>query len=305
MGTPTTSPLFDSAFVRRLEQLHVMAKRLAVGPSAGRRRARRVGDGLEFADNRPYAVGDDVRFVDWPYYARMDRLVRRLFHEHSEAGVAILLDASASMTAGGAMAGPAGGAFDSARRAAAALAFVAMASLEQVIVQPFAEALAPPLRTGRHTGRIFEALDFLTALTASGPTRLLDAARRFAARLDQPTTVLVISDLADCADELSGALAHLQQAGCDTTVLHLYAPAEADPKLTGAARLTATEAGDQLDVELTPALLAAYRDRWRQWADDCRRACVARGAIYVAAATDVPLEALVLGSLRRAGVLVR
>jgi uncharacterized protein (DUF58 family) len=34
----------------------------------------RRGHSLEFADYRNYIQGDDLRFVDWKLYARLDRL---------------------------------------------------------------------------------------------------------------------------------------------------------------------------------------------------------------------------------------
>ncbi|MCK4601697.1 MAG: DUF58 domain-containing protein, partial [Phycisphaerae bacterium] len=121
MAKKRTYEFFDEAFLARLERLHLIAKRMAARGPSGPRRSRRLGDGLEFADHRAYAPGDDIRFIDWPYYARMERLLLRLFHEHSESDVAILFDASASMAPGGVMEK-----FDYARRAAAALAYVAM-----------------------------------------------------------------------------------------------------------------------------------------------------------------------------------
>ncbi|RPI63335.1 MAG: DUF58 domain-containing protein, partial [Planctomycetaceae bacterium] len=73
----------DERFLARLERLALIAKRLAA-QGVGPRRSRRLGDGLEFADHRDYSPGDDPRFIDWPYYARMEKLLLRLFHEHGE-----------------------------------------------------------------------------------------------------------------------------------------------------------------------------------------------------------------------------
>ena len=56
MEADRQSDVFDASFVARLEQLHLMAKRLTARPSAAtQRRSRRLGDGLEFADHRAYA----------------------------------------------------------------------------------------------------------------------------------------------------------------------------------------------------------------------------------------------------------
>ena len=111
--------LFDDEFLRRLQRLGLLAKRInAAAPAAGQRRGPRLGDGLEFADHRAYAPGDDLRFLDWHYYARMEKFLLRLFHEQAEGSVTLMLDCSASMGLGAEAPK-----FDYARRMTAALAY--------------------------------------------------------------------------------------------------------------------------------------------------------------------------------------
>jgi len=293
-----TSRLFDEGFLARLEQLHLIAKRLATRTSVGARRSRRLGDGLEFADHRDYAAGDDIRFVDWAYYARMDKMLLRLFHQHSEADVVILLDASASMAPGGQVEK-----FDYARRAAAALAYVAMGTLERVICQPFADGLHPPMRTGRNRGQIFEVLDFLDAVEPGGPTRLGHSVAQLVTGERPKGTVAILSDLMGCAEELSDAIARLRYREYDVIVLHVHAPADASPQLAGAMLLRDAETDQPMSLHVDEQLLGAYRARWEKFAGRCERECLSRGAIYVPSPTDIPFETLVLNTLRRAGVL--
>lgn len=290
--------LFDRHFLARLQQLHLIAKRLSAKDASGARRSRRIGDGLEFADHRSYMDGDDIRFIDWPYYARMEKLLLRLFHERSESDVIIMLDISASMAPGGAM-----DKFDYALRVAAALAFVAMGGLERVIVQPFGEDLAPDLRTGRNRGQIIEVLDFLAELGPGGLTKLDRCADRLARALDAPASVLVISDLLDSGDDLSDAIVRLKARGCDVTVLHVYSPLDADPALAGPVILQQAETGQNMPVDVTDDVRESYRLRWREMCDALARTAGGRGATYVAAPSDVPFEQLVMRTLRQAGVL--
>ena len=66
--------------------------------------------------------------------------------------MAVLVDGSGSMAPGGAREK-----FDYARRAAAALAYVAMGSGQRVLLLPFAADLGTPLHTGRSraTGNLY------------------------------------------------------------------------------------------------------------------------------------------------------
>ena len=289
---------FDEAFLSRLERLHLIAKRLVREGSAGRRRSRRLGDGLEFADHRAYAPGDDLRFIDWPYYARMEKLLLRLFHEHSDAGVVIMLDCSASQAPGRATEK-----FDYARIAAAALAYVAMGSLDRVLLVPFAEKCGRTIRAGRDRARIFDVLDSLARIEPGGRTDLLQCIKELLARYERAATVLIISDLLDCADDLGDGLSWLALNDCRTVVLHLYEDGEARPQLAGSTLLQDAETQRQMRLQIDGNVLESYHRRWHLFQSRCRRACVQHGAIYVPATTSEPLERLILSTLRRAGVL--
>ena len=56
-----------------------------------------MGRGVEFADYRPYQVGDDFRYVDWNIYSRLDRLFIKLFSEEEDINVHLFVDTSHSM----------------------------------------------------------------------------------------------------------------------------------------------------------------------------------------------------------------
>ena len=55
---------------------------------------------MEFADYRAYGVGDDLRYVDWNIYGRLDRLHVKLFVDEEDLCLHLLVDASASMEFG-------------------------------------------------------------------------------------------------------------------------------------------------------------------------------------------------------------
>ncbi len=292
------STLFDADFLARLERLQLIAKRVAAAGSPGRRPSRALGDGLEFADHRDYAPGDDVRFMDWPYFARMGKLLIRLFHEHSEAHVAIFLDVSASM------ARPDGAKFDYARRAAAAMAYVACGSLERASIVPFADRPAEAIRLGRDRSTVPGMLSRLAALETGGATDLRACVDRFTrSRTDAGGTAFVISDLLGVGEQLQSSLAWLRQCRWDPVAVHVFSPAETSGDLAGPVELTDAETGETVRLDVTDDLRASYRQRWADFAELCRKGARAAGGTYVAAACDQPFEKLILETLRRAGVL--
>src|ERR671911_15410 len=94
------APLLDADFLARLEQLELVSRKIFLGRMKGERRSKRKGQSVEFADYRNYVVGDDLRFLDWNLYARLDKLFLRLFMEEEDLHFYLLIDNSLSMDFG-------------------------------------------------------------------------------------------------------------------------------------------------------------------------------------------------------------
>src|SRR5688572_20765015 len=191
MTSNARAPLFDEAFLRRLEQLELASRRMTAGRMKGERRSTRRGQSVEFADYRTYASGDDLRQVDWNAYARLERLFLKLFVEEEDVTVHVLVDASRSMDYGEP------NKLDAARRAAAALAYLGLASMDRVSVAFLGDGAAsmlPPIRGKR---RALEMFRFLSEPRTERLTGLAAAARAYAGRMLGTGPLLLISDLMD------------------------------------------------------------------------------------------------------------
>src|SRR5437016_11666934 len=125
--------IFDDEFLKKLEYLNIVSKRLFAGQHRAERRTRKRGTGLEFADYRAYVAGDDFRHLDWKAYLRLNRLILRLFEEEQDIPIYIFIDSSRSMDFGSPSK------LDYARRVAAALCYVGLANLDHVHVVSFTE----------------------------------------------------------------------------------------------------------------------------------------------------------------------
>jgi uncharacterized protein (DUF58 family) len=90
------SLLLDPSFMSRLDQLDILSRKLLAGKLKGERRSKRRGQSVEFADYRNYVIGDDLRFIDWNIYARLDKLFLKLFLEEEDLSLFILVDVSKS-----------------------------------------------------------------------------------------------------------------------------------------------------------------------------------------------------------------
>src|SRR3954471_11323207 len=260
---------FENDFLKKLEYLHVVSKRALAGQNRADRLSPKRGRGLEFADHRPYAAGDDSRHIDWKAYQRLNRLLLRLFDEERDLSIYLMLDVSRSM------ADPAK--FDMARRIAAALCYVGLAHLDRLTIIPYGSDLGHESSPGRGKGRIFRVFDALEQLEAAGPTDLRAACKAFASRPRQLGLVVIISDFLEPGaaaphdSQLSAAtlprpeasgpqagLKILRTLGHDVFAVHVTSERDRDPGVFGTVRFVDAETGEMREIEVTPRLATAY-----------------------------------------------
>jgi uncharacterized protein (DUF58 family) len=288
--------VFDEAFLRQLERLLLLLKSPVRGGLKGGRRSVKRGQSVEFADYRDYSLGDDLRQLDWNILARLEKLFVKLFVEEEDVTVTFLLDASASMVAGD----PPKLAF--AKRAAAALGYIALASEDRVAVAALAGRTARRQVALRGSGRVFRLLSTLSSIDAAdGPTDLLTAARHAGAQLTGRGVVVLLSDLLDPAADR--VIRELAATGSELIVLHILSPAELEPQLDGDLRLVDVESGDGIDVTVDLATLDRYKARLAAWRESLADLAAKRRATYVPVSSDLPLTDLVFAELRRRRVL--
>jgi uncharacterized protein (DUF58 family) len=291
--------LFDSAFLTRLEYLALVSRRVFAGALLARRRTRKLGSGVEFADHRAYTPSDDFRHLDWALYARSEQLLLKRFSEEEDLHVYLLLDCSRSMSLGT----PAK--FDYARRLAAALAYIALDDLDRVAVTAFGEGLAADFPLTRGKGRILNLLDFLTGLRADGPaTDLLRAAKRFMQRGLRRGLIVLLSDLYDPAGFTAG-LNCLRHHNFEVHVVQIHDPREEDPAVLGDLELRDVESGTTRKVTVSEAGLRQYRQVFRAFQDRLRDYCRQHSLSCTLAKTAVAFDELLLGMMRAAGALER
>ncbi len=288
--------LFDEDFQRRIEYLAIVARRVYAGRTRAERRSKRTGGGIEFADHREYAVGDDFRFLDFNVYQRTGKLLVRLFEEEEDLSVYVLLDGSASMGFGDPPKLRYG------KQLAAALAYVALAHLDRVSVLTFADAMTGRLPPTRGKNRIFRVFDFLRPVEASGRTGIADAARAFAAQNKRRGVAILISDLYDPAGFEDG-INQLRFAKFEPHVLHLFDRKELAPDLHGDMQLVDRETGETREVTITRAVLKRYEEAHAAYRRRIEEFCREKQVAYHAIDTSLPFDEVVLRMLRQGGTV--
>lgn len=288
--------VFDEGFLRQLERLKVMLRAPVRGGLKGGRRSVKRGQSVEFADFRDYALGDDLRQLDWNVLARLEKLFIKLYVEEEDVTIHLLLDASASMESGR----PSKLMF--AKRAAAALGYIGLASEDRIAITSLGGRSGRRQVALRGSGRVFRLLSALSNIAAAeGTTDLVAAARHAGAQLAGRGVIVLISDLLDPgADRV---IRELAATGSELIILHVLSPQELDPALEGDLRLVDVETGDGIDVTVDLATLDGYKSRLAEWQAGFASLAARRQATYVPLSTDVPLTELMFAELRRRQVV--
>src|SRR5919108_5864995 len=123
------SDLLPPDLLARLERLELVTRKIFRGRMKGERRSKRKGQSVEFADFRNYVPGDDLRQLDWNLYARLEKLIIKLFLEEEDLHFYALIDASMSMDFGDPTK------LQYAKQLAAALGFVGLIRADRVRIE--------------------------------------------------------------------------------------------------------------------------------------------------------------------------
>jgi uncharacterized protein (DUF58 family) len=282
---------FTPEFLAQLERLALMSRRTFRGSVKGERRSPRRGHSVEFADYRAYGIGDDLRYVDWNVFGRLDRLHVKLFVDEEDLCLHLVVDASASMAFGQPSK------LEYAVRLAGALGFVGLANHERVGVGVLRERVSEGWPPTRGRSQVVPMLDFLSAIRASGATRLNDGLANYGMRAREAGLVTVVSDLLDPAGFETGVRALLERR-FDVHLVHLLDPEEMNPELAGDLRLEDSETGELRELTVDGDALRGYRERLHEFLERVEAFCRSQEIGYHRVITDTPVEQFVISQLR-------
>ncbi len=288
--------LLSAEFMSKLDQLDILSRKIFAGRMKGERRSKRKGESVEFADYRNYVVGDDLRFLDWNIYARLERLLLKLFLEEEDLNVTILFDVSKSMDWGKP------NKFTYVRRVAAALAYIGLVNYDRVSLYGYSSSLAHEMRGVRGRRLVGQVISFLQGIQADGQSDFGAVAKRFAIRHTGKGVVVVLGDFMDKGGYADG-MRYLLSRNPDLYVVQVLSPEEIEPGLTGDLKLRDVEDDDLAEVTISKPLLDRYKANLQSYCTELKDYCTRRGVTYLFTGTQVPFDALVLSYLRQRGLI--
>src|SRR3954469_10284546 len=294
---PITQPdLLPPDLMAQLERLELVTRKVFRGRMKGERRSKRKGQSVEFADFRSYVPGDDLRSLDWNLYARLDKLIVKLFLEEEDLHFFTLIDASLSMDFGTPTK------LDYAKQLAAALGFIGLIRTDRVRIETLGQSpsVRGPVLRGRRG--VWRMIDYLNSIEPGETASLADGVKNFCVRNAGKGIVVLISDLMDKSG-YETALRYLVSQRVDVYVIHVLSQDELDPDVKGDLKLVDCEDQDIAEITVSAPLMAKYKSTLNAFVSGAQEFCNRRGMNYLLANNQTPAKDLIGSYLRRRGLV--
>lgn len=293
---PSPDQLLSPQLLAQLERLELVSRKIFRGRMKGERRSKRKGQSVEFSDFRNYVPGDDLRFIDWNLYARLDKLFLKMFLEEEDLHFYALIDASASMDFGDPTK------LTYAKQLAAALGFIGLCRADRVKIESLGASHRAPGPTLRGRKSLWQMIEYLDGIQPGENVSLAQGLKNFCLRNTGKGILVLITDLMD-KEGYEQALRILLAQSMDVYVIHVLSREELDPDVKGDLKLIDCEDHDIAEITVSQPLLERYKRTLAAFLDGAREFCTRRGMSYVMTSTDTPVETLVSSYLRRRGLV--
>ncbi|MES2734886.1 MAG: DUF58 domain-containing protein [Verrucomicrobiota bacterium] len=285
--------LTDPAFIRRLDSLYLLARKILGGSLQADRRSNKKGAGITFADYAQYSLGDDYRSIDWRVYAKFESLLIKLFELEEDATIYLLLDCSPSMSSKQ----------EYAKQLTAALGYIALNTLDRLAVYGLADRLQPLFEPSRGRNQVLPFLKSLElAPTFGSGTDLSACAREFEARHRRKGLVCVVSDFL-LPGGFEEGLSRLQWHKHEVFCLQTLDADDLHCEWKGDVTLECVESGQAQRVTISPREAKLYEQAVAELNENLKSTCAKRGIGHIRATPDRPFEDVITDLLRRGGLV--
>ncbi len=278
----------DPRTLSKVGALDLRARLIVEGFVTGMHRSPYKGFSVEFAQHRPYAFGDDIKYIDWKVFGRTDRHYIKQYEEETNLHVMLLVDASESMTYAG-QANAKWRKFDHATSIAASLAYVALHQQDSAGLAVFDQRVRHFIRPSNNPTQWRIIVDDLTTVPKNSKTRTGAILDEVAEQLHHRSLVILISDLFDETASIIKGIQHLRYRRHDLIVLQILDHDELVFPFSNTTLFKGLEESGELVVE-PQALREAYLQELNGHNQKIKDACHSLHTDYMVVDTSLPLD---------------
>ena len=271
-----------------LSNMELVARFVVEGFITGLHKSPYHGFSVEFAEHRPYLVGDPIRNIDWKLFARTDRYYIKQFEEETNLKATIVVDSSRSMNYSSDPKQITK--FRYATLLAAALAYLMTRQQDAVGLAIFDEQLRTFYPPRLKASYLREILKVLQQTEPSNSTHTQVALRNVLERIKRRGLVIVISDFLDEPKEVITSLKLLRNAGHEVIAFQVLDPVERTLALTASdATIYDLESGEFMKTQ-PYQLQETYKAAVEAYLEELRTSLAAERIDHVVLETTTPFD---------------
>lgn len=258
-GTAAALDYLHPETLAQVDGIELRARHIVEGLMNGMHRSPYFGYSVEFAQHRPYVVGDDLRHLDWKVFGRTDKLYLKQYQQETNLDLVLLVDASGSMRYGSEAGGKTWRKFDHATALAAAFSYLALQQQDRAGLVVFADKIIDMVRLSNARGQWRQIVNSLNTQPVDKLTDMGRVCDEVLAKLHQRSLIVVISDCFDETGTLAAGMARMFHRRHDVMLMQTLDHDELTFPFDAPQRLLGMEEEGKLDLD-PRALREGYLD---------------------------------------------
>lgn len=280
------SQFLDPSVLAGMSDITLVAKTVVDGFISGLHRSPDFGFSQEFAEYRPYSLGDDLRYVDWNVFARTEKAFLKRYRGETNTRITLLLDASASMGFGSHSVNK----INYARYLVASLSYLAVQQRDacgMIVFDDEVRHYVPP------SSRQGQMAKLLHAVERAEPGKRTDYEKpffHFQQYQFRRGVAMVISDFFAPPETVIKTIEPLRFRGNEVILFHILDPQELHPKFNEPVILIDMETNESMEVSPDYAN-NEYRDKVKAHIEALKDKAAGAGLDYFLVDTSQPLDA--------------
>src|SRR3954453_4699594 len=288
----------DPRTLAKVGSLELRARLVVEGLMTGMHRSPYQGISVEFAQHRPYAVGDDIRHVDWKVYSRTEKVYLKQYQQETNLNLICVVDASESMGFGTVKADKSTTwtKYDHATAIAASLSYMAIQQQDSVGLAIFDQSLSRYFKPSNSPGQwkvVVQELQQVPRWNKTNTGRILD---QIAEKLNHRSLIVLLSDFFDDIDSIKQGLRHLRYKKHEVLAFQILDPAEIEFPFEDTTLFKGLEEAGELLTD-PRALREAYISELARFTADLQKTCRGMHIDFVRMNSGEPLDVALSGFL--------
>lgn len=287
----------DPRTLARISSIDLRARLIVEGLTAGMHRSPYQGISVEFAQHRPYVVGDDIRHVDWKVFGRSDKVYLKQYLEETNLQLVLVVDASESMGFGSVSNGKETWTkYDHATAIAASLAYMAIQQQDSVGLAIFDQSLSRYFKPSNSPAQwkvVVQELQQVPRWNKTNTGKILD---QIAERLTHRSLIVVLSDFFDDIESIRKGLRHMRYKKHELMAFQILDPQEVEFPFEDVTMFKGMEETGELLTE-PRALRDGYLEQLKLFTDGLRKTCRGMGIDFTRMNSGEPLDVSLSGFL--------